>query len=112
MRQFELKHTGGSYRDEISYYSLIPDKPGMTVVDLCEYAVKESNEWGYVGIISLGRPYKWLDHNTLTEVYRFEYSRGKTISDNIPEEIKNKPIKTAKASGGWSRMDHDLYGLL
>ena len=112
MRQFDLKHIGGPYGDEMSYYDLIPKKPSMTVRDLCEYAVKESDEWGYVDIMGMGRPYEWLTHDTEMRVYRLEYSHGEIISDDIPEEIKNMTIKKTKASGGWSRVDYNLYDLL
>ena len=112
MRQFDLKHLGGPYGDEMSYYELIPNKPDMTVNDLCEYAVKESNEWGYIDIMGLGRPYDWLDKEIVTKIYRLEYSHGHIVSDDIPEEIKKMTLKKVIASGGWSRMDYDLYDLI
>lgn len=104
MAPIELKHTAGPFGDETNLYDVIIRKENMTVQDLIDYAVKQrSGDWGYISIMGEGG---WLNVKN-----RLEYRWGTIASDDIPSEIKTKIIPRCKASGGWSRMDYDIYGL-
>lgn len=108
---FKLKQTGGPYGDETSSYDVEIIKEGFTVRELIDYVVNDGREWGDIDIIGKGRPYDWCTEDIDYTVYRLEYKWGKVLSDNIPEEIKDKVIPTCKAHGGWSLMSYDIRGI-
>lgn len=75
-----------------------------TVKDFIDTVLSERNgEWGYIGI---------YDQSDFSGMHfgnpNAEYRYGKLVSDNFPEDILNKEIKSVSASGGWSRMDYVL----
>lgn len=90
--------------DCICRYGIILDRE-YTVKDFIDTVLSErAGEWGYIGIYDqsdfVGRHFG----NPNAE-YRYE----KLVSDNFPEDILNKEIKSVSASGGWSRMDYILH---
>lgn len=92
-------HAGGPYGDETSRYDLEFIKP-YTVQELIDEVLKDVREWGYIGIYTEG--------TTFGEPV-CEYSHGKLITPNLPDEYLNKKIVKCKASGGWTRMDYLIY---
>lgn len=72
-----------------------------TVKEFIEDVLKDAREWGHIGIdpgpgVSsvFGDPH-------------CEYSHG-VLKSNLPEDILEMSISSARASGGWSRMDYIL----
>lgn len=107
--------TGGPYGDETSSYDVKVQKEGFKVKDLCEYVLgkdKEYKEWGEIYIMGKGRPYEFLTKDVDTPIYKLEYKWGEILSDNIPDEIKEKTFTECKANGGWSLMSYRIYGLI
>ncbi len=85
-------------------YNVILDRE-YTVKDFIDTVLSErAGEWGYIGIYDqsdfVGRHFG--NPNA-------EYRYGKLVSDNFPEDILSKEIKSVSASGGWSRMDYVLH---
>ena len=73
-----------------------------TVAEFIQTVIEnEPNEWGYIGIHKpreiFGKPY-------------ISYSCGKIESDiRVMNEVLDRKIVKVTASGGWSRMDYELY---
>lgn len=93
---FRLKHTDGPFRDETSRYEVCFDKPITVVEFIIEVLKSRPQEWGTFS----------LDWTTSF----MEYKHGKYLLTNktLFNEIKNKKIVSAKASGGWTVMDYIL----
>lgn len=95
---FELKQTGEERGDCTAPYAVILDKP-YTVQDFVNTVLERTEDWGYIGID---------DHkNWSNGTPNCEYRWG-NLKTRMPEEIMDKPIKSVKADGGWSRMDYLL----
>lgn len=84
----KFKQTHPTSGDETAPYDVILSH-NYTFGELVN-EILTRNEWGY---IEFGGG-------------KFEYRYTKC--DNIPEELLTEPIKTVKASGGWSRMDYRI----
>ncbi len=74
-----------------------------------EYTVEEfinevltKNEWGYIGIHSNGQA--WFDIGFPS----CEYKKDKLVTE-MQKDILPIKVKSATASGGWSRMDYVIY---
>lgn len=89
--------TGG---DCTAGYSVKMDKE-YTVKEFVDEILKNANEWGYIGIFKEGQA--WYERGTP----HCEFRRSELIT-KLPDEIMDKIIVNAKASGGWSRMDYLL----
>ena len=99
MKTIELIYVAGPFGDATSTYSVRINKSSMTVEDFITTVIEENpKEWGYIGIKNedetFGNP-------------RMKYRWGKYDSSSM-EGVKNAIVKSAKASGGWSRMDYLL----
>ena len=92
MTPYDLILTAGPFGDQTSCYAVRIKKDGLTVGEICYYAVNESGEWGYISVNS----------------HTLEYRCGKVIFDTIPPETKGIPISSCTAGGGWSRMDYRI----
>ena len=85
-------------RGDCAYdYSIELDK--LYTVEEFVNSVLTKDEFGYIGIdngiwYSPGAPY-------------CEYKYGVLLS-NLPEDILNKKVSSAKSIGGWGRMDYKL----
>lgn len=95
---FKLKQAGREGGDCTAPYDVILDKE-YTVKEFVETVVSRDGEWGYIGIAAKG---------SIFGDPHCEYKWGKLLYD-LPEEIHNKKVISAKAHGGWSRMDYRLY---
>ena len=92
MTPFDLILTAGPFGDQTSCYDVRIKKDGLTVGELCDYAVNESGEWGYIKVGGHTLEYKW----------------GEVLRDTIPADTKKLPISSCTAGGGWSRMDYRI----
>ena len=70
------------------------------VKEFVDEVVSNEREWGYIGIKNEKYWSVFGDPNC-------EYKRGKLIS-SLPDEYLDKEILSAKAVGGYSRMDYLL----
>lgn len=93
--------TGGPFGDCMSNY-LIEFEKQYTVDEFIDEILKK-DEWGCIGIynktdrfVAFGNPY-------------CEYSRGKILTDHLPQEYMDKKIVKCKANGGWTMMDYLLF---
>lgn len=99
MEKFRLRAIGPTCGDETTPYEVIFNE-SMTVREFSDY-VLTLNEWGCIGIYNpdarsfFGDPQRW-------------YHQDKWDSGPLPENIMDKTIKKAYASGGWSRMNYML----
>ena len=93
----KLKQNTRTFGDETAGYAVELTKE-YTVQEFVNEVVSNKREWGYIGI-SCGRA-TFGNPNC-------EYKLGKLLSE-LPSEIMTKKIASAKASGGWSRMDYLL----
>lgn len=75
---------------------------GKNVGDLIEYVLGERNEWGDINIIP--KDCKWLERE-----YELEYSRGKIVKSNIPDNVKSLPLLKVEANGGWGAMSYFVW---
>ena len=94
--KFNFKCVGETGGDCITPYKLVFDKP-ITVKEFIDEVLKRE-EWGYIGIYKPG---------TIFGDPCCEYKKAKLLN-HLPKEILNKPIASANASGGWTRMDYIL----
>ena len=87
--------------DETASYSVRIDKENVSLREFINHLItKRNGEWGYVKIQKNGCP--WY-----SSIYEVEYRWGQIVSDNIPEDVKDKIIPTEIfGDGGWSRMDY------
>ena len=93
MKRFELRPTGPIAGDcTVPYDVVFPD--GCTVREFIE-AVLTRDEWGYISI------------NNYVNGPRCEYKYDKLLTP-LSHAILDMPIKSATASGGWTRMDYVL----
>ena len=71
----------------------------MTVGEFVQSVLtNEPEEWGYIGI---------YDGKSIFGDPCCSYKYGKILS-KLPENVMDKVILSANASGGWSRMDYIL----
>lgn len=85
-----------SFSDQTFGYKIMIQKP-MTVGEFIkEWITTRPDEWGYFGI---------YDRETIFGNPKCEYSRGKIITDPIPDEYLNAEIDEVNGSGGWTRSD-------
>ena len=63
------------------------------------------NEWGFIKCFSSSDNLK--DILSVSKAV-CEYKRGKLVSEKLPDEILNRSVVAATASGGYSRMDYRL----
>lgn len=85
-----------SCSDQTFDYKAIINKP-MTVGEFIkEWMTTSPNEWGYFGI---------YDGKTIFGNPQCEYSKGKIITDPIPDEYLNAEIDEVTGNGGWTRND-------
>ena len=75
----------------------------FTVETFLREYLYDRDEWGY---ISINGPF-WLPEANIL----IEFSRGEAyhINHELLESVRHKIVKKIKASGGWSRMDYELY---
>lgn len=101
MRDFDLVPNGPVCGDGIASY-IARFFEQMTVKEFIQSVLTgKPDEWGYIGIYDIYHPTLIFGHPLC------EYKWGKLISQ-LPEELMDKVILSAKASGGWSRMDYIL----
>lgn len=84
---------GKSYGDETNEY-IISYPEGMTVREFIDEWISDEREWGF---------FKLFNRSGYCE-YRY----GKIITDPLPDEILDSPIKRVSGSGGWSRSDFNF----
>ena len=75
----------------------------FTVAEFTKDYLNNQNEWGYV---SINGPFWGTDAKIL-----FEFNRGNwyKVNGDLFASVWNKPVTKIHASGGWSRMDYELY---
>lgn len=94
---FELIQDGSERGDCTASYKVILRGNG-TVNDFVDAVINSHpGDWGYIGIKEKGHIFGNPN---------MRYSRGKTISREALEKVKDYPIKSVTADGGWSRMDY------
>lgn len=105
--KIEFKKTGGPYGDECCTYDVIFPK-GIEVCEFINYIVKEYSvkhkEWGF--FIVNGK--RLLEYNRGSAFYQEPWTNCAEC-EPILITIGGKKISKIDASGGWSRMDYDLY---
>lgn len=89
-KEIILKHKGGPYGDECSYYEFNTSTI-MTLKDFAETIAANKKEWGYIKTSYFG--------DSL-----IEYSHGKIIYHT--DKLNSLVTPKGDASGGWSRMDY------
>ena len=94
MGKIEIRHgrTGSDCTSQ--YYVTVPN--GMTVREFIDEWMEDTSEWGYFGI------------NNGVSVFgspRCEYSHGEIVTNPLPDNYLDAPIKSVSGSGGWSRSD-------
>lgn len=92
-----LEQTGKIGGDCTAPYTVILDK-SYTVKEFVIEVLKDRSEWGYIGIEKKGE---------IFEKPYCEYRYGKLLS-KLPHNILNRRVISARAHGGWSRMDYKL----
>lgn len=95
---FKLKQIRPEGSDCTAPYDVILDKEYTVREFINTVLTNEPREWGYIGIIKRG------------EVFGdpcCEYSHGELLS-HLPDDILDRKIDWARASGGWSRMDYQF----
>ena len=102
---FELTRSGPEGGDCCAPYDVEILWPKPTVGEFIDAVVRAKvgnggTEWGYIGIHK---------HGSIFGEPLCEYQHGKIVSDNIPDNIKEKRIHIVTANGGWSRMDYRIY---
>lgn len=70
-----------------------------TVREFIRDVLLDKREWGYIGID--------IGHNSIFGDPCCEYSHG-GLKTSLPAEFLTMKVVSAKASGGWSRMDYLL----
>lgn len=93
----KLKQNTETFGDETAGYTVELTKQ-YTLLEFINEVVSDEREWGYIGILSVG---------AIFGSPNCEYEFGKLLSE-LPSEIMTKKVASAKASGGWSRMDYLL----
>lgn len=93
---FTLKHIAGPFGDETSRYEVYFDKPTTVAEFIVEVLKNRSQEWG---TFSLGWTISFI---------KYRYGKYLFTNEALFNEIKNKKIVSAKASGGWTAMDYIL----
>lgn len=100
---FKLEQAGAERGDCTAPYRVILDKE-YTVKEFIATVLKDcSDEWGYIGIKS--------DLNVWFGDPNIEYRYGEITNVNSKTEMKfplEAKVLSAKADGGWSRMDYML----
>lgn len=101
MKMLVFEQTSRTRGDETSSYNVTVQKENVTLREFINYLITErKGDWGYVNIQAAGNPWH-------SPTYQVEYRWGKIVSDNIPDDIKDKIIPSVLfADGGWSRMDY------
>lgn len=75
----------------------------VTVREFIEAVLENKTEWGHVEIFK-GKPKSMFD-NDLAVGFRYG-----ELENGLPEsKLLDRKVKSASASGGWSRMDYRLY---
>ena len=98
---FEFTATTGTLSDCTTWYNVSCN--GNTVGDLIDYVLTERRqEWGDINIIPKGA--KWLERE-----YELEYSRGKIVKSNIPDDVGSLPLLKVEANGGWGAMSYFVW---
>lgn len=96
-----IKISYGASRSDDTFEYIITIRKPMTVGEFIkEWITKKQDEWGYFGI---------YDGKTIFGKPKCEYSKGKIITDPIPDEYLNAEIDAVSGSGGWSRSDFKFY---
>lgn len=96
MREIELIHKSGPFRDECSLYDVQIEK-GTTVQDVIDFALNKKEKWGEIEVYD--------EHSFL---HSLDYVHGVIKKDAIPTNIKSRLIKDITAYGGWSHMDYSI----
>lgn len=90
---FKLLQCGSESRDCTAPYKVTLDK-SYTVRTFIDAIINErKNEWGYI-IVNYG-------NKRFSSGYRY----GK-LENEMDESVLDKPVISANASGGWTRMDY------
>lgn len=100
LRTVYMGEVGGDCTSHDIYESIEP----MTVQELCDEIIKNTGEWGYIGIKKPG---------TIFGDPKVEYFHGKYVDEHrnpigdfkFPPHIASAYIKKIDWSGGWSRAD-------
>lgn len=95
---FSFKSTGSVRGDCTAPYDVILDKT-YTVEEFVEAVLTIHDEWGYIGISKKG---------AIFGDPKCEYRYGELITEPLPDNVLNRKVKEAKASGGYTRMDYFL----
>lgn len=97
----KFEQTSEFRSDETASFSVRITKENVSLREFIDYLLTERNgEWGYVKIQDKDDP--WYD-----STYKVEYKWGNIVSDNIPDDIKDKIVPSKiSGDGGWSRMDY------
>lgn len=93
---FQLKKNGNDRSDCTAPYSVILDRE-YTVKEFVHAVLSDRREWGYIGIKNEKNP--WFGEP------KCEYRYGK-LETILPNDVMNNKVISAKADGGWSRMDY------
>lgn len=95
---FKLKQTGSERGDCTAPYDVILDKPYTVKEFISAVLTERSDEWGSIGIDN---------GHTIFGSPRMDYKKG--VGEYEPlKNFFDKPVKSATASGGWTRMDYLL----
>lgn len=82
--------------DETASFSVTITKKNVSLREFINYLLTERRgEWGYVKIQDKDCP--WF-----SSTYKVEYKWGNIVSDNIPDDIKDKIVPSEiSGDGGW-----------
>ena len=94
---FELIHSGGPYSDQTSVYTVKLNKE-YTVGEFIHEVTSNKLEWGHIGI---------YDGKSIFGDPSINYHDGQII-DEMPDKYLVMKVMSARAYGGWSRMDYLL----
>ena len=94
---FELIFSGGPYSDQTSVYTVILHKE-YTVGEFIHDVTSNKQEWGHIGI---------YDGKSVFGDPSVNYHDGHIIGE-IPDKYLGMKVISARAHGGWSRMDYLL----
>lgn len=101
MKNLRITYNGPIGGDCCSHKTYEPIEP-MTVQELCDEILKDTREWGYIGIrepgtrgTTFGDPHVEYSHG--------QYEGGQDFK--FPPQIANAHIKKVDWDGGWSRGD-------
>lgn len=96
---FRLVRTGEIRGDCTAPYDVIFDKE-YTVFEFIQAVKDTGKEWGYIGIKNKEEPFFGKP--------KCEYNRGVVFNSEFTTDVLSNVVVSARADGGWSRMDYLL----